>query len=149
MSASYSSKELSNDEVPVPDMASLPSESHHRMPDGTIHPVQVGLRMVESFRFRCRESVEANPLRPVAMVYEEELSKIKSQLADPESQNDMEDFVSLCPTLLAMSASLYRYIVHHHHHHHRHRHHHHHHRLPRNNCCNSYQMAQCDPTPYA
>ena len=50
--------------------------------------------MVETFRFRCRESVEADPLRPVAMVYEEELSKIKAELADTESQADMEDFVS-------------------------------------------------------
>ena len=108
MSASYSSKELSNDEVPVPDMASLPSESKHRMPDGSTHPVQAGLRMVETFRFRCRESVEADPLRPVAMVYEEELSKIKAELADTESQADMEDFVAVCPTLLTMYPSLYR-----------------------------------------
>ena len=64
--------------------------------------------MVETFRFRCRESVEADPLRPVAMVYEEELSKIKAELADTESQADIEDFMSLCPTLLAMCPSLYR-----------------------------------------
>ena len=78
------------------------------MPDGSIHPVQAGLRMVETFRFRCRESVEADPLRPVAMVHEEELSKIKAELADTESQADMEDFVSVCPTLLTMCPSLYR-----------------------------------------
>ena len=64
------------------------------LPDGSIHPVQAGLRMVETFRFRCRESVEADPLRPVAMVYEEKLSKIKAELADTESQADIEDFVS-------------------------------------------------------
>ena len=52
--------------------------------------------MVETFRFRCRESVEADPLRPVAMVYEEKLSKIKAELADTESQADIEDFMSLC-----------------------------------------------------
>ena len=108
MSASFSSKEVCNTEVPAPDMASLPSESKHRMPDGSIHPVQAGLRMVETFRFRCRESVEADPLRPVAMVYEEELSKIKAELADTESQADMEDFVAVCPTLLTMYPSLYR-----------------------------------------
>ena len=78
------------------------------LPDGSIHPVQAGLRMVQTFRFRCRESVEADPLRPVSMVYEEKLSKIKAELADTESQADIEDFVSLCPTLLAMCPSLYR-----------------------------------------
>ena len=64
--------------------------------------------MVETFRFRCRESVEADRLRPVAMVYEEELSKIKAELADTESQANVEDFVSVCPTLLIMCPSLYR-----------------------------------------
>ena len=78
------------------------------LPDGSIHPVQAGLRMVETFRFRCQESVEADPLRPLAMVYEEKLSKIKAELADTESQADIEDFMSLCPTLLAMCPSLYR-----------------------------------------
>ena len=78
------------------------------LPDGSIHPVQAGLRMVETFRFLCREFVEAEPLRPVAMVYEEELSKIKAELADTESQADMEDFVSVSPTLLTMCPSLCR-----------------------------------------
>ena len=78
------------------------------LPDGSIHPVQAGLRMVERFRFCCRESVEADPLRPVAMVYEEKLSKIKAELADTESRADMEDFVSVCPTILTMYPSLYR-----------------------------------------
>ena len=49
----------------------------HRMPDGTVHPIQVGLRMVEEFRTRVRENIEADPLRAVAIAYEEELTRIK------------------------------------------------------------------------
>ena len=107
MCASYSCKELCNEEEPVPNLSSLPTEQHHRMTDGTIHPIQVGLRMVEEFRWRCKEAVEADPLKAVAIVYEAELSKIKTQLA---GTNDLEEFSALCPTLLSMSPSLYRYL---------------------------------------
>ena len=58
MAASYTCKEQCNDEEPVPDLASLPTEQGHRMPDGTVHPIQVGLRMVEEFRTRVREGFE-------------------------------------------------------------------------------------------
>ena len=110
--ASYTSKEVSNEEEPVLDMLSLPTEESHRMPDGTIHPIQVGLRMVEEFRSRCKESVEADPLQPVAVVYEAELTRIKNDLEG----NDLEEFTALCPTLQTLSPSLYR--CHHHHHNH-------------------------------
>ena len=50
------------------------------MPDGTVHPIQIGLRMVEEFRMRAKENIEADPLRAVAKVYEEELTRIKEQL---------------------------------------------------------------------
>ena len=93
MAASYSSKEVSNEEEPVPDMVTLPSEEDHRMPDGSIHQIQVGLRMVETFRERCQELVEEDPLKPVAVVYEEQLTLIKSQLDDA----NLEEFLALCP----------------------------------------------------
>ena len=43
MAASYTCKEQCNVEEPVPDIATLPSEEGHRMPDGSIHPIQVAL----------------------------------------------------------------------------------------------------------
>ena len=106
MAASYTFKEQCNDEEPVPDLASLPTEQGHRMPDGTVHPIQVGLRMVEEFRTRVREKIEADPLRAVAIAYEEELTRIKEQLGEG---GDLEEFTALCPTLSA--CTLYRYLV--------------------------------------
>ena len=107
MAASYTRKELCNEEEPIPDLSTLPREDGHRMPDGSIHPIQVGLRMVEEFRLRCKEAVEEDPLRAVAVVYEEELTKIKTQLDD----GNLEEFTALCPTLSALSPSLYRYFI--------------------------------------
>ena len=37
------------------------------MRDGTVHPVQVGLRLVEELRMRCKDSVEEDPLEAVAV----------------------------------------------------------------------------------
>ena len=108
MAASYTCKKQCNDEEPVPDLASLPTEQGHRMPDGTVHPIQVGLRMVEEFRTRVRENIEADPLRAVAIAYEEELTRIKEQLGEG---GDLEEFTALCPTLSAMEPSMYRYLV--------------------------------------
>ena len=48
-------------------MSTLPTESDHRMRDGTVHPVQVGLRLVEELRMRCKDSVEEDPLEAVAV----------------------------------------------------------------------------------
>ena len=107
MAASYTRKELCNEEEPVPDISTLPREEGHRMPDGSIHPIQVGLRMVEEFRLRCKESVEQDPLRAVAIVYEEELTKIKIQL----DEGNLEEFIALCPTLSALYPSLYRFLL--------------------------------------
>ena len=76
----------------------------HRMPDGTVHPIQVGLRMVEEFRKRVKENIEANPLRAVTIVYEEELTRIKEQLGEG---GDLEEFTALCPTLSALEPSMY------------------------------------------
>ena len=50
------------------------------MRDGTVHPVQVGLRLVEELRMRCKDSVEEDPLEAVAVIYERELTKIKASL---------------------------------------------------------------------
>ena len=108
MSASYSCKERCNEEEPVPDLSTLPNEESHQMPDGTLHPIQVGLRMVEEFRIRCKEAVEADPLKAVSRVYEEELTRMKNQLGDG---NDLDEFSALCPTLNSLSPSLYRYFT--------------------------------------
>ena len=77
MAATYTSKERCNDERPVADLGTLPTEQGHRMPDGTVHPIQIGLRMVEEFRMRVKENIKADPLRAVAKVYEEELGKLQ------------------------------------------------------------------------
>ena len=50
MAATYTSKERCNNERPVADLGTLPTEQGHRMPDGTVHPIQIGLRMGEEFR---------------------------------------------------------------------------------------------------
>ena len=73
------------------------------MRDGTVHPVQVGLRLVEELRMRCKDSVEEDPLEAVAVIYERELTKIKASLEG----GAFEEFNALCPTLLA----LYRYNI--------------------------------------
>ena len=108
MKASYTRKELCNEEEPLPDLSTLPSEEGHRMPDGSIHSIQVGLRMVEEFRLRCKEAVEEDPLEKIAVVYEGELTKIKSQL---DAGNLEEFIIALCPTLSALYPSLYRYFL--------------------------------------
>ena len=59
MAATY--KERCNDERPVADLGTLPTEQGHRMPDGTVHLIQIGLRMVEEFRMRVKENIEADP----------------------------------------------------------------------------------------
>ena len=66
------------------------------MRDGTVHPVQVGLRLVEELRMRCKDSVEEDPLEAVAVIYERELTKIKASLEG----GALEEFNALCPTLL-------------------------------------------------
>ena len=88
-------------------MSTLPTESDHRMRDGTVHPVQVGLRLVEELRMRCKDSVEEDPLEAVAVIYERELTKIKASLEG----GALEEFNALCPTLSSLSPSLYRYNI--------------------------------------
>ena len=75
---------------------------------GAGHPIQVGLRLVEEFRTRVKENIEADPLRAVAIAYEEELTRIKEQLGEG---GDLEEFTALCPTLSALEPSMYRYLV--------------------------------------
>ena len=59
----------------------------------SLHP-----RLVEEFRTRVKENIEADPLRAVAIVYEEEMTRIKEQLGEG---GDLEEFTALCPTLSA------------------------------------------------
>ena len=79
-------------------MFTLPSENDHRMRDGTVHPVQVGLRLVEELRMRCKEAIEQDPLEAVAIIYERELTKIKASLEG----GSLDEFNALCPTLLSL-----------------------------------------------
>ena len=55
-----------------------------------------------------KENIEADPLRAVAIVYEEEMTRIKEQLGEG---GDLEEFTALCPTLSALEPSMYRYLV--------------------------------------
>ena len=103
MAATYTSKERCNNERPVADLGTLPTEQGHRMPDGTVHPIQISLRMMEEFRMRVKENIEADPLRAVAKAYEEELTRIKEQLGE-----GLDEFTAACPTLIALSPSMYR-----------------------------------------
>ena len=41
------------------------------------NPVQVGLRLLETFRERVREAITEDPILPVAQHYERELAEIK------------------------------------------------------------------------
>ena len=66
MVTSFTFKEESNFEAPIPDLSTLPSEEGHRTPDGSIHPIQVGLRMVEESGEICKVAAEEDPLRVVA-----------------------------------------------------------------------------------
>ena len=66
----------------------------------------MGLRLVERFRELCKEAVEADPLRAVSLVYEEQLSAIKNSL-EPGSMEETE-FEALVPNFPAMASSLYR-----------------------------------------
>ena len=63
--------------------------------------------MVERFRELCKEAVEADPLKPVAVVYEEELSKLKRMMDLQET--DLAEFEGLCPNFHALAPSLYRW----------------------------------------
>ena len=103
MAATYTSKEQCNNERPVAALGILPPEQGHSVPDGTVHPFQIGLRMVEEFRMRVKENIDADPLRAVAKVYEEELTRIKEHLGEGR-----DEFTAACPTLLALSPSMYR-----------------------------------------
>ena len=51
-----------------------------------------------------REAIVAQPLRPVAEVYEEVLTLTKALL----SSGEQEEFVQFFPTLKSMERSLYR-----------------------------------------
>ena len=59
---------------------------------------------MEGARLRMREAIVAQPLRPVAEVYEEVLTLTKALL----SSGEQEEFVQFFPTLKSMERSLYR-----------------------------------------
>ena len=67
--------------------------------------------MVERFRKMCKEAIEDDPLQPVAIIYEENLSKIKRDLGT--AGVEPTEFDALVPNFLAMAPSLYIQVVHH------------------------------------
>ena len=104
MAATYTSKERCNNERPVADLGTLPTEQGHRMPDGTVHPTHSDrLEDGGGVQDEREENIEADPLRAVAKVYEEELTRIKEQLGE-----GLDEFTAACPTLIALSPSMYR-----------------------------------------
>ena len=62
--ADYRSKETSNEKEPKVYLPSLPTNSCHVLEDGTVHPIQAGLRLVEEARRRMKERVRENPVSP-------------------------------------------------------------------------------------
>ena len=118
MNAEYSSKENQNFEEPIPDLSSLTPPhghvgSHHPMQVHyttlhytTLHytTLQVGPRLVEAGRQRMQEAMVAQPLRPVAEVFEEVLTSYTALL----STDEREEFVQFFPTFKSTERSLYR-----------------------------------------
>ena len=102
---SQKTKKLQDEEEPIVDQATLCSAADHVLKDGTQHPVQVGLRLLEEFRRRVREAIREDPTRPVAQTYEAQMTEMSSSL----DGQDREDFIAHCPNLRAMERSLYRY----------------------------------------
>lgn len=70
---------------------------------------QGALRLVERFRKMCKEAIEDDPLQPVAIIYEENLSKIKRDLGT--AGVEPTEFEALVPNFLAMAPSLYRWFI--------------------------------------
>ena len=63
--------------------------------------------MVESFRRHCKLAVEANPLEPVAQIYEEQIAVMKRDFA--AANEELLEFEGLVPNFNAMAPSLYRW----------------------------------------
>ena len=110
--ADYRSKEVSNEEEPKVYLPSLPTNSCHMMEDGTVHPVQAGLRLVEEARRRMKDRVAQNPISPesgrqasVQEIYREVYEEI---IAGCEGR-DSEEFEALCPKATSMEKSFFRW----------------------------------------
>ena len=59
--------------------------------------------MVESFRRHCKLAVEANPLEPVAQIYEEQIAVMKRDFA--AANEELLEFEGLVPNFNAMAPS--------------------------------------------
>ena len=70
---------------------------------------QGALRLVERFRKMCKEAIEDDPLQPVAIIYEENLSKIKRDLGT--AGVEPTEFEALVPNFLAMAPNGYRWFI--------------------------------------
>ena len=66
---------------------------------------QGALRLVERFRKMCKEAIEDDPLQPVAIIYEENLSKIKGDLGT--AGVEPTEFDALVPNFLAMAMEIF------------------------------------------
>ena len=101
--ANYSSRENKNNEEPIIDNSLIPPPSSHVLPDGNVHPYEIGLRLKEKCKSNIKTAIETNPLKSVGSIYEEEFQRIKIAL-DPVER---EEFVSTMPTARQMERSMY------------------------------------------
>ena len=73
-------------EEPVPDLSSLDPPHAHVLVDGSHHPIEVGMSLVEAAGLRMRSEIAIDPLRPVAHVYEQVYDKFKNGLNRVEKE---------------------------------------------------------------
>ena len=64
------------------------------------------MRLVEDLRIKVQDAIKADPMRPVAPIYEEMFSELKNSLEGVPR----EEFISMCPPLSSMASSLYRCV---------------------------------------
>ena len=110
--ADYRSKVASNEEEPKVYLPSLPTNSCHMVDDGTVHPVQAGLWMVEEARRRMKDRVAHNPVSPesgrqasVQEIYRE----VYMEMTAGCEGRDREEFEALFPKVTAVEKSFDRW----------------------------------------
>ena len=86
-------------------MESIPPANSHYLPNGTVHPIQIGIRLKETVRSNIKREIELNPLKPVGTIYEEEYQKVKDSL----DSHDREELISVMPTARQMERCMYRW----------------------------------------
>ena len=64
----------------------------------------MGLRLVQECCFTLKDEIREDPLRPVAQVYEQEVTNIQETLDGA----DRNEFIAMMPNLKSMERCLYR-----------------------------------------